>query len=65
MSASVIPLPGCTAEQTELHARALKRVESLMAIDPAPDTDEGRELLALVSLVEFYERNCFPERNGR
>lgn len=62
--ATPTPLPGCTVEQTEIHARAIRRVEALMQSDPAPDTDDGRELLALVAVVEFYERGCLPAKES-
>lgn len=53
-------LPRCTQEQTEIHRRALARLATLVELDPAPQSDDGRELLALVAVVEFYERGCIP-----
>jgi hypothetical protein len=58
------PLPGCTPEQAEIHRCALARVQTLVEGDPAPDSDDGRELLALVAVVEFYERGCMPRSTG-
>jgi len=46
---------------TELdYDRAMSRVLVLMLDDPEPDTEAGRELLALVDLIEVYEREHFP-----
>lgn len=57
---AIAPLPGCTLEQSDIHARALRRVEALMASDPARESDEGRELGVLVAVVGFYERGGLP-----
>ena len=40
----------------EDHAEALRRLDELMACDPAPDTAAGSELELLAHLIEDYER---------
>jgi antitoxin component HigA of HigAB toxin-antitoxin module len=44
--------------------QALMRIEELMETDPAPDTDEGRALIALVDSVIEYELEHFPDFRG-
>lgn len=42
------------------HAAALRRVDELMALDPAPGTPDADELELLAHLVETYEKARFP-----
>lgn len=42
------------------HAAALRRVDELMALDPAPGTPEADELELLAHLAETYEKSRFP-----
>jgi HTH-type transcriptional regulator/antitoxin HigA len=42
------------------HAKALRRIEKLW--DSAPESPEWRELDALATLVDAYERKTFPIR---
>jgi len=44
---------------TQLEGLILARIAELM--DAQPNTDEATELLLLVKLQEFYERNLFKE----
>lgn len=44
----------------EEYERALKRVEELALLDPAPETEEGRALIALADCVIEYELKHFP-----
>ncbi len=47
--------------KSELQYReVLSRVEQLVVIDPAPDSDIGRELEVLALLLRDYERRAFP-----
>jgi HTH-type transcriptional regulator/antitoxin HigA len=38
----------------------MARLDALVETDPAPDTDEGRELEVLALILRDYERNAFP-----
>lgn len=42
------------------YIKALKRIETLMDLDPDPDSKDGSELIRLVSEVETYERRIYP-----
>lgn len=46
----------------EEYQKALKIVENLMGVDPAPDSLYGRRLIELATLVEAYEREHYPFR---
>lgn len=43
----------------EYHAM-MRRVNELSVLDPEPDSDLGKELLALADVLEEYERVKFP-----
>ena|SRR5690606_35264731 len=47
-------------ETKKEYAAALKRIEELMDIDPAPRSHEGKELRLLLYLVEKYEDEQYP-----
>jgi hypothetical protein len=49
--------PGLTAEQRDIYTVIMPRIQELVAVDPIPDTDAGRELASLETLCEMYERN--------
>jgi hypothetical protein len=40
----------------QVHTLLLRRIAALAARDPSPETADGRELLLLANVVEFYER---------
>jgi HTH-type transcriptional regulator/antitoxin HigA len=42
------------------HAAALRRVDELMALDPAPGSAEFNELEVIAHLAEAYEKDRFP-----
>lgn len=44
----------------EEHKSALAEVESLMSYEPAPDSPLGKYLVALVTVVEAYEKKRWP-----
>lgn len=44
----------------EDYQETLHRIESLMDLDPSPDSAAGQELLKLVSQVEAYEERFYP-----
>lgn len=44
----------------EEHKTALAEVESLMSYDPAPESPLGKYLVALVEVVEAYEKKRWP-----
>ena len=45
----------------EEHKEALAAIESLMEKNPDPESQDGETLSLLVTLVEDYESNLFPE----
>jgi|GEM_PF-5694922 len=45
-----------TVKDREEHSRALSRLEKLMLIDPAEDSAEEAELMALATAIEAYEK---------
>jgi antitoxin component HigA of HigAB toxin-antitoxin module len=49
----------------EDHAEALRRIEALMAADPAPGTAAMNELEVLAHLAETYEKARFPTVSHR
>jgi HTH-type transcriptional regulator/antitoxin HigA len=42
------------------HADAMRRIDELMTLDPAPGTPRGDELELLAHLAETYEKSRFP-----
>lgn len=47
---------GCRCAGYLSYTWAMKRVEELLDLDPEPNTEEGRELTALATELEKYER---------
>lgn len=45
-----------TIKDREEHSHALSRLEELMLIDPAEDSTEEAELIALATAIEAYEK---------
>lgn len=47
----------------EEYQKMMARCHEIAAIDPAPNSDLGKELLALADALEEYERVKFPIEN--
>jgi antitoxin component HigA of HigAB toxin-antitoxin module len=45
-----------TIKDRKEHSHALSRLEELMLMDPAEDTTEEAELIALATAIEAYEK---------
>jgi hypothetical protein len=58
----IVDTPAMRADPAlPVYVAVMARIERLMRTDPAKNTTEGQELLALVDLAEVYERRWFPE----
>ena len=44
------------------YEEALKLAESLMSLDPDPESEEGEKLALISTLIEDYEARMFPEK---
>jgi hypothetical protein len=47
-------------EARAVYDTVMARIEALMPADPGDDTSQGKELILLVGLAMFYERDIFP-----